>query len=85
MTEIASDFEKQELKKILDGINFNGSHGKGIPLEERSGLFESPDQMLRHELKRDCEKTEKWLQKNYPHKTKQPRQLTEDPNSGTFI
>lgn len=50
------------------------------------GLFETPDQMLRRELDRECEKGRKWLQKNHPPKPpKKPRQLTEDPDSGTFI
>ncbi|QLE46676.1 hypothetical protein FD723_41555 (plasmid) [Nostoc sp. C052] len=90
MNEETSDSEYQDWKKLLDGIDLNGTPGKETLLEETllkktpTGSFESPNQRLRRELEREAEKGRKWLQKNYPPKPKEPRQLKQDPNSGDF-
>ena len=87
MNENTSDGENQDWEKILDGIDFNGTPDKEMPLEET--LKPPLDPRTQSLIDKQVEKTEKWLQKNHPPKppkTKEPRQLKEDPpDSGTFI
>lgn len=82
MNEETSDNEIEDWKKFLDGIDFNGPPSQE-PRKKTPNFPRDPQgQWL---LDREVEKTKKWLQKNYPRKPKEPRQLKEDPDSGTFI
>lgn len=80
--------ELQQLSDLLDSLDLCGSRKEMLlePLEETPiGMFETPSQIFRRKLEPELEKSRKWLQKNYPRKPKEPRQLKEDPDSQTFI
>lgn len=83
MNEDTSDSENQDWEKILDGIDFNGTTDKEMPLEE--ALKPPLDPRTQSLIDKQVEKTKKWLEKNHPPKPKEPRRLKEDPDSGTFI
>jgi hypothetical protein len=80
--------ELKELGDLLDPLDIWSPRKETLLEPSRKtpiGMFESPSEMQRHQFEREAEKSRKWLEKNYPRKPKEPRQLKQDPDSGTFI
>jgi hypothetical protein len=82
------DESQIDYESILDGIDFSAP-SKETPVKEIKKDYNpfSKDAYKAYstmDLRKQAEKTRKWLQKNYPPKPKEPRQLKEDPDSGTF-